>query len=193
MALKQHPPTVDYLMDMVTAVQTVRSCQTAAELDPQFTPEGYAYPNHSHVAAGSIAMLKARQSITETLRVLPGSSLVVAPTDWDLASPEVGTGLAEAFGGGGFTALQRSALMQMASDHASSALDARESAFELHANGGVPAWRGRLRRSFDRWNELPNAVLKQAVVPMPAVDLSSIPAAPLAPRRPVAAPAPKLG
>jgi 4-hydroxyphenylacetate 3-monooxygenase len=189
MALKQHPPTVDYLMDMVTAVQTVRSCQTAAELDPQFTPEGYAYPNHNHLAAGSIAMLKARQAITETLRVLPGSSLVVAPTDWDLASPEVGPGLEESFAGGGFTALQRAALLQMTSDHASSALDARESAFELHANGGISAWRGRLRRSFDRWNELPNAVLKQLKVPMPPADLSSIPEAPLAPRRPVMPPA----
>jgi aromatic ring hydroxylase len=189
MGLKQHPPTVDFLMDMVTSVQTVRTCLTAAELDPRFTPEGYAYPNHSHLAAGSIAMLKVRQSITETLRVLPGSSLVVAPTDWDLASPEVGAGLAEAFGGGGFTALQRAALLQMASDHASSALDARESAFELHANGGIVTWRGRLRKSFDRWNELPNAVLKQAVVPMPTVDLSAIPAAPMAPRRPVMPPA----
>lgn len=188
MGLKQHPPTVDFLMDMVTGVQTVRTCLTAAELDPRFTPEGYAYPNHSHLAAGSIAMLKVRQSITETLRVLPGSSLVVAPTDWDLDSPEVGTGLAEAFGGGGFTALQRAALLQMASDHASSALDARESAFELHANGGLVTWRGRLRKSFDRWNELPNAVLKQAVVPMPTVDLNVIPAAPMAPRRPVMPP-----
>jgi aromatic ring hydroxylase len=187
MGLKQHPPTVELLMDMVTEVQTVRTCQIAAELDPQFTGEGYAYPNHNHVSAGSIAMLKARQNITETLRVLPGSSLVVAPTDWDLASPEVGAGLTEAFGGGGFTALQRSALLQMAWDHASSALDGRESAFELHANGGIPAWRGRLRRSFADWNRLPNAVLRQAVVPMPQVDLGMVPAAPMTPRRQVAA------
>jgi 4-hydroxyphenylacetate 3-monooxygenase len=133
-------------------------------------------------------MLKARQGITETLRILPGSSLVVAPTDWDLASPEVGAGLTEAFGGGGFTAVQRAALLQMAWDHASSALDGRESAFELHANGGIVAWRGRLRRSFADWNTLPNAVLRQAVVPMPQVDLGVIPAAPMTPRRQVAAP-----
>jgi 4-hydroxyphenylacetate 3-monooxygenase len=188
MGLKQHPPTVELLMDIVTGVQTVRSCLTAAELDARFTPEGYAYPNHSHLAAGSIAMLRARQGITETLRVLPGSSLVVAPTDWDLASDEVGAGLEESFGGGGFTALQRAALLQMASDHASSALDARESAFELHANGGITAWRGRLRQSFERWNELSNAVLNQLAVAMPGVDLGSIAKAPLAPRRPVTPP-----
>ena len=191
MGLRQHPPTVELLMDIVTGVQTVRSCLTAAEFDACFTPEGYAYPNHSHLAAGSIAMPKARQGITETLRVLPGSSLVVAPTDWDLASPEMGPGLTESFGGGGFTALQRAALLQMASDHACSALDARESAFELHANGGVTAWRGRLRQSFGRWNDLANAVLRQAVVPMPPVDLSAIGAAPLAPRRPVTPPSAK--
>ena len=73
----------------------------------------------------------------------------------------------------------------MAWDHVSSALDGRESAFELHANGGMPAWRGRLRRSFDRYNELTNAVLDQLAVAMPEIDLESIRAAPIAPRRPV--------
>jgi 4-hydroxyphenylacetate 3-monooxygenase len=65
----------------------------------------------------------------------------------------------------------------------SSALDGRESAFELHANGGIPAWRGRLRRSFDRYNDLANDVLRQLTVAMPELDLSSIRAAPIAPRR----------
>jgi len=47
----------------------------------------------------------------------------------------------------------------MAWDYVSSALDGCESTFELHANGEMPAWRGRLRRSFNRYNELANAVL----------------------------------
>ena len=98
--------------------------------------------NRSHVAAGTIAIQKARQRMAEILRILPGSSLVVAPSDKDLAAPEVAAGLEESFGGGGYTALQRSALLQLACDHVASALDGRESAFELHANGGIPAWRG---------------------------------------------------
>jgi hypothetical protein len=97
----------------------------------------------------------------------------------------VAAGLEASFGGGGYTARQRSALLQMAWDHVSSALDGRESAFELHANGGMPAWRGRLRRSFDRYNELANAVLDAVDVAMPEIDLDAIRAAPLAPRRPV--------
>ena len=49
-----------------------------------FTPEGYCAPEPSHLAAGSIAMLKARRRMAEILRILPGSSLVVAPCDKDL-------------------------------------------------------------------------------------------------------------
>ena len=107
--LREHQQTIEYLVDLVTEVQTVRSCIAAAELDPQVTQAGYAYPGLVHIAAGSIAMLKARQRITEILRVLPGSSLVMAPTDTDLAAPEMAAGLEETFGGGGYTALQRSA------------------------------------------------------------------------------------
>src|SRR5882724_432983 len=141
MGLVEHEPTIEYLIDLVVDVQTVRSCQTAAELDPEVTAEGYCIPGRIHIAAGTIAIQKARQRMSEILRILPGSSLVIAPSDKDLASPEVGAGLEESFAGGGYTALQRSALLQLACDHVASALDGRESAFELHANGGIPAWR----------------------------------------------------
>src|SRR5262249_9079727 len=153
MGLAGHEATIEYLIDLIIDVQTVRSCLTAAELDPQFTPAGYCYPNHNHIAVGSIAMLKARPRMSEILRILPGSSLVVAPGDSDLAARELAAGLEESFGGGGYTAKQRAALLHLAWDHVSSALEGRESAFELHANGGLPAWRGRLRRSFDRYSE----------------------------------------
>jgi len=102
-----------------------------------------------------------------------------------LAAPEVATGLDDAFGGGGYTALQRSALLQMAWDHVSSALDGRESAFELHASGGIPAWRGRLRRNFERYNDLANAVVGSLNMPMPEIDLSSLREVPWVPRRTV--------
>jgi 4-hydroxyphenylacetate 3-monooxygenase len=119
------------------------------------------------------------------LRILPGSSLVVAPSDRDLAAPEMAAGLEESFGGGGYTALQRAALLQMAWDHVSSALDGREAAFEAHASGGMPMWRSWLRRNFKSYNELANAVLRQLDLRMPEVDLSSIPAAPPVARRTV--------
>jgi len=188
MALKDHEPTIEYLIDLVIDVQTVRSCQTAAELDPDISEAGYCIPGRAHVAAGSIAMQKARQRMAEILRIVPGSSLVVAPSDKDLTSPEVGAGLEESFGGGEYTALQRAALLQLAADHVASALDGRESAFELHANGGLVAWRARLRRAFTGYNELANGVLRALSLDMPAIDLDSLRAAPLPQRRPVAPP-----
>src|SRR5258705_8970290 len=188
MGLVEHEPTIEYLIDLVVEVQTVRSCQTAAELDPEFTPEGYCIPGRGHIAAGSIAMQKGRQRMAEILRILPGSSLVVAPSDKDLASPEVGAGLEESYAGGGYTALHRSAFLQPARHHRPSALDRRESAFELHANGGIPAWRGRLRRYFSRYSELANSVLKSLNVDMPTLYLDGLRAAPLTPRRPVTPP-----
>jgi hypothetical protein len=80
----------------------------------------------------------------------------------------------------------------MAWDHIASALDGRESAFALHASGGVPAWRGRLRRRFERYNELANAVLRTLNMDMPASDLSSLREMPWAPHRTVTPPAPPL-
>ncbi len=183
MALKEHEPTVEYLVDLVVEVQTVRSCIAAAERDPDFTPAGYCVPDHRHLAAGGIALFKARQRISEILRILPGSSLVVAPADTDLAAPELAAGLEESFGGGGWTALQRSALLQLAWDHVSSALDGRESAFELHASGGMPNWRGWLRQNFRDYNRLANAVLRSIDIEMPEIDVSNIPNAPITRRR----------
>jgi aromatic ring hydroxylase len=186
MGLARHEQTIEYLVDLVAAVQTVRSCLTASELEPRFTPDGYCVPDHAHLAAGGLALFAARQRMSEILRIVPGSSVVVAPSDRDFAAPEMAAGLEESFGGGGYTAQQRAALLQLAADHVSSALDARESAFELHASGGVPAWRGRLRHSFAGYNDLANAVLQALDLPMPAIDLEHLREVPWALRRPAA-------
>jgi aromatic ring hydroxylase len=188
LGLKEHDATVEYLVDIVAEVQVVRACIAAAECDPEFTASGYCVPNHAHLAAGGISLFKARQRLSELLRIIPGSSLVVAPGDTDLAIPELAGGLDESFGGGGYTARQRAALLHLAWDHVSSALDGRESAFELHASGGLPGWRAWLRRSFTDYNQLANAVLDFIDIEMPAIDVSAIGAAPVAARRAVTLP-----
>ena len=95
MGLAQHEQTIDYLVDLIVEVQTVRSCLTACERDPRFTPDGWCVPNHAHLAAGGLAILRARPRMAEILRIVPGSSLVVAPSDSDLAAPEIAEGLDE--------------------------------------------------------------------------------------------------
>ena len=163
----------------------MRTCIVAAEHDPQFTPTGYCLPNHPISRRAASRCSRRASGSSEILRILPGSSLVVAPADSDLAAPEMAEGLEESFGGGGYTARQRAALLQLAGDHVSSALDGRESAFELHASGGMPNWRGWLRRNFRDYNELANGVSTAIDLPMPADRRRAASAAPIAraPRR----------
>ena len=65
MGLVTHDQTIEHLVDLAIEVQTVRSCLVATERDPRFTNAGYCVPNHAHLAAGGLAMLKARPLIVE--------------------------------------------------------------------------------------------------------------------------------
>ncbi len=58
MGLKEHAPTVEYVVDLVAIVQTVRSCLVAAERDPAFTIAGNCYANYTHLMPGGLAMLQ---------------------------------------------------------------------------------------------------------------------------------------
>lgn len=174
MGIKNNPRTIEQLVELTVNIQTTRSCLTAAELDPDTTPSGYALPNQLHVAASGINLLRVRQRMAEILRGLPGSSLVNAPADSDFADPRMAAELEDAFGGGGYTALQRAALLQLAWDHTSSGLDGREAAFELYASGGPEVWRHRLAAWFDRYNELANSVQDFIRVDLPPMDLTGL-------------------
>jgi isopenicillin N synthase-like dioxygenase len=57
-----------------------------------------------------------------------------------------------------------------------------------HANGGIPAWRARMRRYFDRYNELANGVLRSLSLDMPEIDLDGLRAIPMPARRAVSPP-----
>lgn len=188
MGTKQNPAVIEQIMDMVIDVQTARSCTIAAECDPDRSDGGFLLPGQLHVASASLHTLKARQRITETARRLPGSSLVVAPADSDFDDAAMAKDLEEAFGGGGYTARQRAALLNLIWDHVSSGLDGRESTFEMHANGGVAIWRGRMRTLFPSYNALANGVLEALDIEMPKIDLSNIQKIPVMlpslPRRP---------
>lgn len=174
MGLSNNPTTIGKLTDMVVIIQTSRSCIKAAELDPEVTVAGHAVPGQNHLAAAAINIFQCRQKMSEILRGLPGSSLVNAPSDTDFLDPVMAEELEDAYGGGDYSAIQRSALLQLAWDQVSSSLDARESVFQLHASGGMTAWRARLRSWFEDYNDLANGVQQFLSVEFPHLDLSGI-------------------
>jgi len=174
MGLKENPATIEQLVDLSVDVQTSRSCMKAAELDPETTEAGYAMPGQLHLATAAVNTFKARQRMAEILRGLPGSSMLIAPADTDFADPAMAAELEDALGGGGYTALQRAALLQLTWDQVASGLDGRESAFQLHASGGMVAWRARLRALFPSYSDLANSVGYFLSVELPAMDLSSL-------------------
>ena len=59
-------------------------------------------------------------------------------------------------------------------DQVSSSLDARESVFEMHASGGMTAWRARRRSYFEDYNDLANGVQQFLSVDFPNLDFSGI-------------------
>ena len=179
MGARNNPLAVNQVVDMLVEVQTARTCMTAAECDPDLTDGGFLLPGQAHLASASLHCFRVRQTVTETLRRLPGSSLVMAPAPSDFADPAMAAGLEDALGGGGYTAAQRAALLNLIWDNVSSGLDGRESTYEMHANGGVPAWRMRLRSAFKDYNALANGVLKTLAADMPEIDVSGIGAPPL--------------
>lgn len=174
MGLKENPATIEQLVDLAVEVQTGRTCITAAELDPEMSVAGHAVPGQAHLASAAINIFRSRQRMSEILRGLPGSSLVNAPSDTDFADPEMAADLEEAYGGGGYTAIQRAVLLQLTWDHVSSALDGRESVFELHASGGMGAWRARLRAWFQGFSESANGVHQFLKVDLPTMDLDGL-------------------
>ncbi len=183
MGLKENSQTVEQLVEMTANVQTSRTCMVAAELDQEISASGRPLANQIHVAAAGINTLKARQRMGEILRGLPGSSLINAPSDTDFADPVMAAELEDAFGGGGYTAMQRAALLQLAWDQVSSGLDGREAAFELHASGGLDAWRRQLAAWFERYDELANGARGFVDVAIPTLDLSSLQDVAPTPRR----------
>ena len=171
------PVMRERLIDATTEVQLIRSCLSAAELGASPTAAGHMLPSRPDLAAAAIQAVRARPRVTEILRLLCGSAGVLAPTDSDLDDPAIGASLEQAFGGGGYTARQRSALLHLVMDHLSSGLEAREYAYELFSNGGMAAFRDRLRRGFADYTELANAAVASLNVgstPYPRVDAEGL-------------------
>jgi 4-hydroxyphenylacetate 3-monooxygenase len=167
------PMTTERLIDLVTATQTLRSLLAASELEPETSKSGYARPHRVHLAPAALHGIRVRKELPEVLRLLCGSSALTAPTEVELEG-ELGPGFEASFGGGRYNVRQRAALFHAAWDHISSALEGREHSYELFGNGGVFVWRERLKRWFDRYDDLANRAVATLDLSMPGISNASL-------------------
>ena len=182
MGLVKHDQTIEHLVDLASRYRPCAACLTACERDPRFTEAGYCVPNHAHLAVGGIAILKARQRMAEILRIVPGSSLVVCPSDKDLAAPEIAAGLEDSFGGGGYTAT--AAIRPVADGVGPRLVGARRPRIGLriarqrrHPGLARPA----APQLSDATTSSPTPSLRAVDLPMPEIDASAHPSRPARP------------
>ena len=174
LGLTKIPGAMAKLVDAIIEVDTVRNAVWAAEHDPWASVHGYVRPNLRRLGPGAVRSMQHRDRMSELVRDLAGQAGMLTPTAADLDDPELAEGLEIAFGGGPHTAHQRAALLNFAADHAASALDARESSFEAHANGGTHTWRSHIRRWYDDYTPAANRVATLVGADLPDVDLDSL-------------------
>jgi aromatic ring hydroxylase len=157
---RTNPEIQETITDLLVDAETTRTCIAAAELDAETTTTGHALPRRSHLAPGALHALGARRRMDEALRKIAGAPALVAPAALDLDDAEIAGDLERAFGGGGYTARQRTALLRLAWDHLASSLAGREASYEMFGNGGVAAWRGRMRRWYRGYDASALAALR---------------------------------
>jgi aromatic ring hydroxylase len=166
LGMRANPEIQEIVTDLLIDAGTTRTCIAAAELDPETTISGHALPRRLHLAPGALHALAARRRMDEALRRIAGAATLISPTDDDLDDRAIAGELERAFGGGGYTARQRAALLNLAWDHLASTLAGREASYEMFGNGGAPAWRGRLRRWYRDYDASTAAVLRAIDIDM---------------------------
>ena len=164
---------LEIIIDLVIHLETMKTAMKAAVSHGELTPSGVVAPDPLSIATGTIYALQNRAKFQDTVRTLSGFGGMLAPSLGDLNDPEIGPLLEKSYGGGKYNARQRSALLHLMRDHAASAMDAREAAFESLASAGLFTWRLRARMSFNRFEELANAVSSSITSEkMPHIDMS---------------------
>ena len=156
-----NPGVIETIIDLVIYSETLRTALEASTAMAVITPSGCAMPDQMHLGTGTMYALERRGWAAETVRTLGGFGAILSPTAENLDDPEVGERLSESYGGGRWTARQRSALLHLLRDHTTSALDSREAAFQALASAGMHTWRLRTRMGFGRYDELANRALEK--------------------------------
>ncbi len=142
------PGVTEVLTDLAIQTETLRTALAASVGEAKESPAGNLLPDLTHLAVGTLHGLSTEAAVANTVRTLSGQGVMMAPTEQDLSAHELQPHIEKLFGGGELSALERSALFHLITDHTASALEGRVAAFSSLSTGGELLWRRRLRWAF---------------------------------------------
>lgn len=146
---RQAPTVEPLLAEVITHLETLRLAIQAAEEHPRMTAEGLALPDPRAVAIGRILSIEQHPRMLDIVRELCSTSILMAPGEADLASPEIGPTLRRYLAGSDTRATERFRMMKLAWDFTNGSFAARQLLFELHNSGTLATNRRRLVASYD--------------------------------------------
>src|SRR5262249_57749147 len=78
------------LADAMVYLETLRACVQAAEANPVRSPSGLALPNPTTALAARTFAIERYPSLLQHIRELCGPGILMAPSQADLHSPDIG-------------------------------------------------------------------------------------------------------
>jgi aromatic ring hydroxylase len=137
------------LCDMYGYVETMRAFLSAAEQQAIVTESGMLIPNPTQVTLGRIHSVDRQPEILQTLRELSGSGILMAPTQDEVDSAEVGPDVERFLIGGDERAAARFRLLRLAWEYGCDSFGSRQLLFEMHNAGSQLVTKQRLAATYD--------------------------------------------
>jgi aromatic ring hydroxylase len=144
-ALSVQPEADPLVAEAICYLETMRAFVLAAERSPVYSSFGLAMPDPAQVVLGRLHAIEGYPRMLQVVRDLAGSGLLMAPSESQLGSPDLGPDAARFLGADE----ERFRLLRLAWDFTSGAFGMRQLLFELHNAGTLPRNQERLLRIYD--------------------------------------------
>jgi 4-hydroxyphenylacetate 3-monooxygenase len=137
------------LADALCYVEILRALVREAERAAIPTPGGLLAPNPLQINVGRIYSVEQEPPVLQILRQLCGSGILMAPSEADLASADIGAHVQRYVAGPDERAPDRYRLLRLAWDYAADSFGARQLLFDMYNTAELHTNKARLARDYD--------------------------------------------
>lgn len=137
------------LADAIVYREGLRAFIQTAETNPVSSPSGLTLPNPALAVAGRIFAIERYPQILQSIRELSGAGILMAPSQADMDSPEIGPCLQRHFIGDDAEAQERFRMWKLAWEYAGDSFGGRQLLFEMYNVSSLASNKQRLASSYD--------------------------------------------